>query len=453
MDGDVEAKTYCEVINALPLDEINNKHLERISQLDIPGCISEDICKRMKDNGFTVDYLLNMLMYAPTQIELEWWEVHSIMQKEGEKIWKKHSELFVKLRKWACEQFKDEMQELGEFFKAPYPMILADEAKNINLLNTMFELYDIKRAREDKEDIFVHFCNRQFRKSDAAYAIFLFVGKMDKEIIPEIFYKLDMKKVRFSLMATSKKEHVVEELRMALKLSTSQEIIRFMKYTRSLVPSLEREIHEDLKEKQNGDLCKAYIETVQEYGKTTDETIKNIRSMPTIYACGEVINKELYKKKYYTKYVSSKTQEEGIFVIEYEKLETLWNTYLNIFKSATGYDFTKSKMYVNKDFLKMIQNRQAYKELPEDSQMAMATIPQDTGNLMNVLAYSDDFVVKYYSEIVGFVSKNAATAFVEIMEKYQKYAQSEEIYNNAYSKLENSQLKGKYTKLYNKANS
>ena len=453
LEGEVKAKSYFEVTNILPVSEIESKQLERISRLDVPGSISEEICRMMKTSGFISDYLLNMIVSNSSLIDLEWFDVQNVMRNEGEEIWKKHPEIFVKLRQWACAQFKDEMEQLGEFFKAPYPIISSDEAKNIKLLETMLNLYDVKRAEQDQEDTFVNFCNRQFRKSEAAHAIFLFIAKMEETIIPKVFYKLDMKKVRFSLMSTTKKEYIVEALRMPLKLTTPQEIIRFMNFTGSLIPTLERELFEDLKKKGNDDLCITYIKIIQEYGKTTRETIKNICVMPTIYAYGDIINEELYKKKFYKKYVCSKTHENDMFIIEYEKLETLWEIYLSIFKSVSGYAYTKPKMCKNLDFLKMVQNRRAYKELPEDSQMAMANIAQDEETLTNVLNYSDDFVVKYYSNIVGFASKDAATVFVEIMQKHQKYAQNVAIYNNVYSKLENSQLKRKYTKLYNKANS
>lgn len=452
-EDEIESKYYFEAIKSISLDDISTKQLERISQLDLPGHITEEISQKMKEHGFLMEYLLNMLVIDSNKISLEWSDVELVMKEKGNKVWEKYPKVFVELRKWGCEKFKDEMKNLEEFFKEPYPMITMEEASSISLIDTMLQLYDVKRAAEDDENIFVDFCNRQFRKSEVAYAIFLFVAQMDKDTIPKVFYSLDMRRVRFSLMASAKKERVVEKLRMPLKLTTSKEIVRFMEFTESLVPELEKEIILDLKEKGNDELCRAYIRTAQKYGKITRETIKNICAMPTIYPYGEMINEELYKKKYYKKYVCSITQEKGLFVIEYEKLENLWEAYLGIFKSSSLYGFTRSLMYKNEEFLKIIQNRQLYKELPEESQMAIASIPQDEGTLINILSYSDDFVVKYFSHIAGFTSKNAANTFINIMETHQKYAQRKEIYDNVYPKLENPQLKGRYTKIYNRANS
>ena len=101
----------------------------------------------------------------------------------------------------------------------------------------------------------------------------------------------------------------------------------------------------------------------------------------------------------------------------------------------------------------MVQNRNAYNDLPEDSRLALADIPQDEGTLSEVLNYTDEFVEGYFAAIVGFSSKNAEETFVKIMTQHQKYAQKSSIYENVYPRMKNPQLKGQYTKLYRAANS
>ncbi len=452
-EGELDATYYFDMINGVELSEISIAQMERIQELDKPGMINEEICNKMKDFGYLKDYLLNMMTSYPGKVELTWEDFYAVMGVYGDAIWEERTELFMKIRFWGCKRFKDEMAGLEEFFQSPYPLITEEEMEHITHLDTAFELYDSSRAAVDEGDIFVGFCNRQFRKSTAAFSIFQYVAAMEKTTVPKVFYKLDMQKVRFSLMSLPKKLLIVEKLRLALKLNVPEEIVRFMDFTECLIPELEQEILPALKVSGNDDLCKAYIRAINKAGKVTKETIRNLLAMPNIYIYGDMLNEEMYKRRHYQNYVSSRTQEAGQFVIEYEKLDTLWNVYLFMFKNTKGFATTRACMYRNKEFLKLVQNRDAYKELPEESRMAMASIPQDENTLLDVLNYSDEFVISYFSKVNGFTSKRAAETFVKIMEKHQKYAQNSAVYNNVYNKLENAQLKGKYTKLYHKANS
>ena len=450
---ELDAEYYFNLMNRMPLSEIQDEQMERIIALDKPGAVTEEICHKMKAENEDKAYLLNMAAISLNRLELTWEEFQDVMENEGESIWKEHSDLFRKIRFWACTNYKDSMVELGDFFKLPYPMVTSGEMENFTLPEVVFELYDADRVDEDEGDVFVEFCNRQFRKGPIAFAIFSYIAEMQKEMIPKVFYKIDMHKVRFALMSAINKSQIVEKLRLPLKLSTSKAIVEFMNFTECLIPELEQEIIVDLKGSNSEDLCMAYIKIAQKYGKVTKETIKNLLAMPSIYQYGEMLNEELYKRKIYKRYVCSKTQEMGKFEIEYEKLDVLWKVYLEIFKSPKAYQSTQPRMCQNRAFLEMVQNREAYTELPEESRMALASIEQDENTLRDVLNYSDEFVLEYFSAIAGFTSKTAAEAFVSIMEKHQKYAQNKKVYDNVYHKLENSQLKSKYTKLHHRANS
>lgn len=93
-------------------------------------------------------------------------------------------------------------------------------------------------------------------------------------------------------------------------------------------------------------------------------------------------------------------------------MDVLWDFYIYILKNVKKYGLTAPRMIKNKEFLKLVQNRNAYIGLPEESRLASASIPQDEAT------------------------------FVQIMGKHQKYAQNEKIYENVYAKMKNPQLKG-----------
>lgn len=451
-ENNLEIEYYLKLVNNMPIEEIQDNQISRIVNLNRPGAISEEICNCMYIEGYVKSYLLNMILVNPNKIRLSWDAVKCVMENYGDEMWKEHPELFKKIRVWACEKFKDEMVLLRNYFETPYPLISCEEVRHMTLPETIFELYDELRADIDSGDAFVEFCNRQFRKSDVAFSIFRFIATMEEEMVPIVFYKLDMQKVRFSIMSSSKKLKIVEDMRIPLELNSSKEIVQFMDFTECLIPELENEISPDLKKSGNEMLCRAYISAIQKYGKVTKETLKNLRCMPEIYKYGDMINQEMYKRKFFKNYVCSKNMEDQKFVIEYDKLDVLWDVYIQIFKITNYYEYTRKCMRESKEFLRLVQNRNAYKDLPEDSRMAMASILQDENTLMDVLGYSDEFVIEYFSKIEGFSSKKAAETFVDIMDEHQKYAQHKIIYENVYPKLGNSQLKSKYTRLYNRAN-
>lgn len=97
---------------------------------------------------------------------------------------------------------------------------------------------------------------------------------------------------------------------------------------------------EELKEK-NTALSQSYVAAINKMAKVTAETIKNIVVMPNVHRYSDVINEELFNRKYYTTYISSKTQAKEAFVVEYERMDVLWQPYLSIIKSASGYGYTR----------------------------------------------------------------------------------------------------------------
>lgn len=452
IDEELDKSHYFRIIYNVPPETVEEEQMMHLAYFDEPGNVSESLCKRMKELGFLKEYILHMLMVNPSRIDLSWHEVQEVIGLHGQDIWENHPKLFQEMRQWACKKYKDDMINQEAFFKEPYPMLTNEEAMCFVVPDTIFKIYDIVRAGEDTDDVLVNYCNRQFRNGKIAFRIFSFIADMPQNAISKIFYKLNMKKVRFSLVKGQNRSKVVEMLRVPLKLNTAKEILRFMNFTECLMPELESEIRSDLKEDKSGALCMEYIEVVNKYGKFTVETLKTILAMKNAYAYGPLINAELYKRKQYTRYVCSKTRETGEFLVEYDKLDVLWDVYMKMFKDWDTYSYTCPKMSQNKDFLMLIQNKKEYTELPEKGWLAMASIPQDEETLIEVLHHKDELVVEYFSKIVGFSSKVAAERFVKIMKQNQKYAQKSSIYINVHPKLGNGSLKGQYTKLYKEAN-
>lgn len=450
-EEEIPSDVYYELLNQMPIEQIGEEQLERIHALNEPGHITPAICGKQKETHRIADYLQNQILLDENGLDLPMDEVCAVMRSEEASIWKRDLQLFQRIRAWMCAEYKDAVAACADLFWLPYPLVTAQELRNISVLEVAEKIYDREQAAEDEEHVFVSYCNRQYRPSKEAFSIFCYIADMDEEIIRDVFYALDMKKVKFAGMSQKRKMEIVKKLQIPLDLTDAGEIVRFMDFTGCLLPELEREIAEELKEK-NTPLSQNYVAAINKMGKVTAETIKNIVAMPNVHRYSDVINEELFNRKYYTTYISSKTQAKDAFVVEYERMDVLWQPYLSIMKSASGYGYTRPRMYKNQEFLKMIQDRGDYRGFPEESRMAMAGILQDEKNLEEALTYGEDFVVRYYSSIAGFQSKQAAEKFVQIMKKHPQYAQNKKIYDAVHGKLIDGNLKRAYTNLYKRAN-
>lgn len=449
-EGHIPTDVYYALLNGLPIEAVKEEQLENIDQMDEPGNVNIEICQKLQQQGRLKAYLENAIMMN-NNLDFSMEQLQNVLVDSQKQIWERHPGIFLEIRKYICDKFKNESIVFKNLFHMPYPCITAEELRNISSLNVALELFDESRIVGNEEAVFAEYCNRQYRPSKEAYAIFLFVGRLQEPAVSETFYRLNMKKVKFAGMSMPKKKVILELLRIPLSLTESKEIIKFMDYTECLIPELEQEIADDLKEQGNKELQLQYVSAINKVNKVNAETIRNVVAMPTIHNYSELIDEELYRRKQYTMYVSSRIQKEKRFVLEYDKLDDLWPAYMRMIKSVTGFAYSQPIMEKNQELLKQMQERSEYKDMPEERRMIMATIPQDQGNLENVLTYSEEFVVKYFAVIVGFQDKNAAEKFVEIMKKHQKYAQRKEIYDHVYDKLENGNLKRAYTNLYKKA--
>lgn len=450
-EEEIPSDVYYDLLNQMPIEQIGEEQLERIHALNEPGHITPAICGKQKETHRIADYLQNQILLDENGLDLPMDEVCAVMRSEEASIWKRDLQLFQRIRAWMCAEYKDAVAACADLFWLPYPLVTAQELRNISGLEVAEKIYDREQAAEDEAHVFVSYCNRQYRPSKEAFSIFCYIADMDEEIIRDVFYALDMKKVKFAGMSQKRKMEIVKKLQIPLDLTDAGEIVRFMDFTGCLLPELEREIAEELKEK-NTALSQSYVAAINKMGKVTAETIKNIVAMPNMHRYSDVINEELFNRKYYTTYISSKTQAKEVFVVEYERMDVLWQPYLSIMKSASGYGYTRPRMYKNPEFLKMIQDREDYRGFPEESRMAMAGILQDEKNLEEALTYGEDFVVRYYSSIAGFQSKQAAEKFVQIMKKHPQYAQNKKIYDAVHGKLIDGNLKRAYTNLYKRAN-
>ena len=116
------------------------------------------------------------------------------------------------------------------------------------------------------------------------------------------------------------------------------------------------------------------------------------------------------------------------------------------------YTQTKNLICRNEEFISYCAEKELYKGTQEYNRLFFAYC-QQTEELLSDLFdnYDDVFCIKYLSVNKGFKNKESATLFVNKMKQRKKIAASNNVYNNNYDPLVDFILKGKFTKIHNKA--
>ncbi len=195
----------------------------------------------------------------------------------------------------------------------------------------------------------------------------------------------------------------------------------------------------------DSDLEKMYVDVVSSLDKISDQTIRNLVELKTIYPFSQQILEKLYEKKYYKYYIVSKTLADRKFTIEEKRKEILWQTYVDIYVNNL-YNNTCKHMQNNVRFVKELEEKKCYVGVT-DNIKCFSSIYQ-TINLLEYVFGLADFEIKenYFSVIAGFDSKDAAEYFVSQIVLVPELLMSESIYGNTHDKLIDGVLKGKYTK-------
>lgn len=116
-----------------------------------------------------------------------------------------------------------------------------------------------------------------------------------------------------------------------------------------------------------------------------------------------------------------------------------------IYKNTIGY------MIKNIDFIRQLFEEKVYLEVEKERLLAFNKILQTKDIIIYIFGKDEETITEYFSNTIGFADKNAASTFVDEIEKQSKLLVSRKIYNNIHDKLVDPVLKGKYTRCQRKA--
>lgn len=452
-------KEYQDLINQVSPDFLVNQTLTNISSIkkfDGYERYSDNIASLLYSNGFYVDFIIIRLL-KKSNIDLSDINIYSAIKENANWFYLK-SKLFEKLRIYIIENATNIISEFGFIFHENFDIVSENE---FNLIikrkdideNNILKLIPVRLVTETEAKFISHYFCRKNQNNNVAFDFLKYVAKMDDSVAEYCFESLEYSyAIQYYRFSASKKSTIKKLFTDILSLDTCQGKLKFMETTKCLDSGFENDITEELVD--NKDLQSYYIKIVNNNAKSptsiTATTLRNLCSFSTYYAMNDVVTERYFKDKKYVFYVVSKTNYHKQFVMDSgERFDILWSVYVEIF-SENHFTNTCSYMSNNHEFLKLMMEKKEYEGLSKEVRIILSKVYQDSDSLKNVLEYGTDFAIKYFAAIDGFADYNAASTFVNIVEKNIQILASDDVYKNTYEKLWNAPLKSRYTKLRKK---
>lgn len=427
--------------SALSIETLSN-----IAKNNIFDGYNEFVEQQLYVSGFICEYV-QVALYNGNKINYEEELICQVI-RNNKFNFIKNKNLFFNLRENICKTDIETVESYNFLFDNTSPFITENE---LNLLSnmgiddvTIWDYISSGLLNENNLDILISFFNRKYHNNTEAFIILINIASCTSILAHNWFYNIDFSCFRYDMFAKSKKEIIKEKYFSILDLMDAENKIEFMSATHYIDKDFENDIFEYINEDE--DLCKKYIKAVNKCKTIYKHTVNTLSKLDLIYPMTDIVNEAFFENQKYEHYVVSKTINSGFFEIEQgKKGEILWPIYVDIFKKQK-YQKTCNHMKNNTTFLYRIQALELYEGVSEDTRLQLTGILQDAKSLENVLTYGEDFALKYYSTILGFKDYDAAKVFVDLIVDSKKLLLSQEVYDNTYEKLLNSQLKAKYTR-------
>ncbi len=437
---------YQALINSVSeTSELSDETLHYISMIGIYEGYSETVANQLFQKKYVYEFIRISLSHGakiPYNQEVVLLAIEANIAK-----FRAERNMFLGMRESICRSDYSTLKSYSFLFDRSCPLLTKTELYSINKLtgNDLKTLSFVcpELVNEKSSEFLADFLNRKYHKNTEAFEILQWIAALSKDVAKIIFYLLDFGMIPYRAFSKTKKALIKNWFADILGLTTNGGKIKYMQATGFIEEDWEAEMLEDLRSDKA--LCKAYMDLVNGSKKISNHTIKCLVDLDVFYPMSGLVIDRLFETQNYRPYVIIKTLSDGYFTMEPgERGEILWPVYIAIF-SGTKYLKTREYMGRNQDFLRRIQANRDYNGFSEETRLQLVSINQDKESLENVLEYGDDFALKYYCQIQGFVDWEAAAAFVEIVIHNELLRSSQELYKHTHDKLLDGRLKFKYT--------
>ena len=443
--GNIASRKYIETIERV--SDCNEKISENIVKINWTKGLSKKILTKLRESEEWYYFVINAAEENIELIDFEKNEIVEIIVNNVENFIADNTNAWNSIRRKVLKSHIL-ISKYISIFDSEYQIISDEELNSICEIDDAIEVLKMNEIDLTMVEYISDYFGKKYRKSSETYAILKYVLGLEKDVSKEIFCHLNMDNVRYRLMSKAKRMEIIQLYNKRDILNSVNEILKYMEIVKFADDYLNRKIKTII----SGDeeLGKRYITIVNRMDKIEHSTIDNILNMETKYAYSNIINNKLYDQKEYITYVISVTLGKRKFEIEENRRNILWNTYKKIFVGGI-YKNTIGYMIKNIDFIRQLFEEKVYLEVEKERLLAFNKILQTKDIIIYIFGKDEETITEYFSNTIGFADKNAASTFVDEIEKQSKLLVSRKIYNNIHDKLVDPVLKGKYTRCQRKA--
>jgi len=438
---------YIKLINTCSDVRLPQSTLKIINENDFSDELNVDVANQMYSNGYILDYILIQSNLNIIKVDFKDTLVIKCIKDNYVVLFNKYNNKWKLIRYTILKEFQEIINNYLFLFNDQMNIISEIELSLTKSISISLELISIKKVDLISLVYISKFFNFDIRRKNDAYLILNFVSKLSSDLAYKLFYLLDFNKIQYSRISKNNKSTLKNTLFKILKLDLSAEIINFMFHTRHIDEELEKLIVDQIL--IDLQLQEKYVDLLNNLKDTTSISISLLSKFIKIYIYDDLIIERMYLDGYLRSYVLFSIVKIGYFQIDLDRENELWETYIDIFRSNQYLEYAL-RMSENKEFIIALVENKEYYGLEKSLRLTFSKVYQDYDMLDDLVSYPISFIIEYLSQIDGFTSRDSADKFLDLVLNNDSLLISEQIYNNCYDKLLDSQLKSKYTRERNK---
>lgn len=380
-----------EYLNNLPVECLTETYLVEINSLISISGLNENIILKLIDNNlyetpifyyYKKDKLWDIALWAVKDPELVTKACKNINQIDKECI--------TQIRMEIIKQYKGSFPlYYSELYSEEFKLISNDEMELLKFKEAL-EKVSGNRITEKNVTRILEYINSQKRVENECYFIFmhLFDDKneeacVESELVYQIVYGLDYKKVRFDSMTEKQIKDVIEVLQEPLELNFCENAKKFVALVKYLDVDLEQLIFKNSTEDE-------YIAFINDINIVSDYTIERIKEMDLIYPLNNNIRDRMLQEKGYSYYIVGKILYEDRFdfpmdevpvkeiVLLYRKESVILKYLMNNDAFIEYlYNFPEELWNIGKCTFEMVQPFQKFKQTYEIVEFVLACVTDD----------------------------------------------------------------------------
>ena len=440
---------YASLVNQIAANvRLSKQTLQYVDQLDTHTKYSFEVATQLRSNGYWLKYILVSLSQG-YEMQLAESETNSAILKNCAVLLRDYPTEYLRLRERVVSDLSTSILSYSFLFdrndcpimtKTEFDLLTGRPETNED---TIMALIKPRRVERDQLSMLCgYFCRKKQSKGNV-YNILCYIAEMEPALSKELFYMLDFSMIPYRYIAAGKKDYLKQLFTPILDLDKDEEKLNYMIQTKYLDQAYEKALFPAFQ--NDRDLYLKYIEFLNKCDHFTEQTM-GILSKCTIYAMSPAVTEALYEAGKHRNYIASKTMWEKEFILEDgEKGAILWPSYLQAFNDD-HLSVTRGYMGKNKEFLLRIKDEHAYTDFRETGMLPLSSVSQNVEMIKHVAeAYSHEFSLAYYQQIIGFDDRSAAKTMLELIKERDDLLASIKLYYNIHDKLVDPVLKRKYT--------